>query len=123
MTIEHKIDDRIVKLFSVPVIAIGFSNIGGLIINSRYGIYLLLIQYCYFICLVYILWQGNILVVLFIKRKMNLDKINYHKYILAINISTVVYAVLLVGCMLTLWRKLFKENNTTQAILLNATLW
>jgi len=122
MSIEHKIDDGAIKLFSIPVIAIVFSNIGGLIINSRYNIYLLLIQYCYFICLVYILWQGNIWVVLFIKRKLDLDKKNYDKYILAVIISTIVYAIFFVGCMLVIWTKLFKENDTTPHILLNSTL-
>ncbi|MEP6596268.1 MAG: histidine kinase [Ginsengibacter sp.] len=122
MTIAHKIDDKAVKLFSVPVIAIFFSNIGGLIINSRYSIYLLLIQYCYFICLVYILWQGNILVVLLVKRKMDLDKVDYPKYIFAILTGTIIYAVAIVGCMLIIWTELFKENSTSPLVLFNSTL-
>ena len=122
MSISHKIDDRLVKFLSVPVIAIIFSNVGGLIVNSRYSFYLLLVQYCYFVCLVYILWQGNIWVVLLVKRKMNLEKISYHKYILAIVISTFIYAVLIVGCMLTIWTKLFKENSTTPGVLFNSAL-
>jgi hypothetical protein len=122
MSIAHKINDRLIKLLSIPVIAIGFSNISRLIVNNRYGIYLLLLQYVYFIFLVYVLWQGNILVVLLIKRKMNLDKISYHKYILTIIISTVIYAVFIVGSMLTIWTKLFIENYTTSHILVNAIL-
>ncbi|MEO6455235.1 MAG: histidine kinase [Ginsengibacter sp.] len=122
MNIAHKVDDRIVKLISVPLIAITFPNISGLIINSRYSIALLLVQYGYFVFLVYALWKGNILVILAIKSKMNLDKIDYHKYIIVIIISTITYAVLLVGGMLKLWTLLFKENNTTGHILFNATL-
>jgi sensor histidine kinase YesM len=122
MNIEHKIDDRIAKLICVPLIGILFPNITGLIINSRYSIGLLLVQYCYFIFLLYILWKGNILVILVIKNKMNFDKTDYHKYILTILISTIIYSGLLVSCMLKIWVSLFKENKTTWHIFSNSVL-
>ncbi|MEO6329730.1 MAG: sensor histidine kinase [Ginsengibacter sp.] len=122
MNIAHKINDRIIILISVPLIAIIFPNISGLIINSRYSLILLLLQYCYFIFLVYILWKGNILVILLIKSKLDFDKIEYVRYILAILFSTIIYAVLIVGGMLKIWTILFKENATVWHTLLKATL-
>lgn len=122
MTIAHKVDDDALKLLSVPVIAIVFSNIGGLISNSRYSTPLLLLQYGYFMCLVYLLWEGNILLVLFIKGKMDLDKVNYHKYIFIILVSTIIYALLTVGCLLMIWTKLFIQNATAPRILWNSTM-
>src|ERR1700712_3283495 len=108
MNIEHKIDDRITKLICVPLIGILFPNITGLIVNSRYSITLLLVQYCYFIFLLYVLWKGNILVILLVKNKMNFDKADYHKYILTIIISTVIYSGLIVAFMLKIWSIFFK---------------
>lgn len=122
MSLEHKIDDKIIKLISVPLIAVLFSNAGGLIANSRYTTSLLLVQYCYFIFLVYVLWQGNISVVLMVKSRINLEKINYHIYILAILIFTIIYAILIIGFLLKVWTLLFKENRTAWPVLLRSTL-
>lgn len=122
MHLEHKIDDRLAKLICVPLIGILFPNITGLIVNSRYSIVLLLLQYCYFIFSVYLIWQGNVSMIVAIKSKMNFDKSDYHKYILAILFSTIACSGFIAACMLKTWTLLLKENATTRHILLNTIL-
>jgi sensor histidine kinase YesM len=122
MNIEHRINDKLVKFFSVPLIAICFPNITNFIINSRYTLPLLLMQYCCFIVVVYIIWEGNIRIVMMIKTKMNIDNISYHRYLLAILCATFMYTGFTAVCLLKIWTLLFKENDTTAHILLNATL-
>jgi LytS/YehU family sensor histidine kinase len=72
--------------------------------------------------MVYIIWKGNFWVVVFVKTKMNFDKSDYHKYVLAILISTILYAGITAGVMLKIWTMLFKENETTFRKLIDTTL-
>ena len=118
----HGIDDRVTKLIFIPLIGLLFPNITRLIINSRYTLPLLLLQYCYFIFLVYIIWKGNVWVILLIKKKLNFDKIDYNKYVLTIISSTIIYSGIIAGCLLTVWTMLYEENKTTWHIILNTTL-
>lgn len=122
MNAEHKIEDIAAKVIAVPLIAILFPNITGLIINGRYSLVLLMVQYGYFIFLVYVIWKGNVSVIVTIKNKMNFEKSNYHKYIFAILFSTIAYSGLTAALMLKLWTVLFKQNHTTWHILLNSVL-
>jgi sensor histidine kinase YesM len=112
MNKEHGIDDRLAKLISIPLIAIVFPNVTGIIINSDYSFPLLLANYCYFIFLVYIIWQGNGAVILFLKKKINFDKDDYHKYVLVILLATILYSGLATTCLLVIWTKIFKENTS-----------
>ena len=122
MNKEHGINDGFVMLIGIPLIAIIFPNVTGLIINNRYNLPILFLQYGYFIFMVYLIWRGNILVVLYVKRKMDFDNSDYHKYVLAILISTIVYSGAVAGGLLILWTNLSKENRTSLRTLTDTTL-
>jgi len=109
-SIAHQIDDQKALLISVPVIAILFPNITGLIVNSRYTASLLFFQYCYFILLVFILWKGNIYTIVFLKTKVDADKKNYWQYLLLILFATLIYAAITAGAMIKLWTLLSEKN-------------
>lgn len=119
---RHKVDDKIVQLVSIPIVAIVFSNVSGLIVNSRYSIPLLIVQYCYFSFLVFLLWQGNIWLILFIKKIINLDKLSYSKYIVAVVVPTFIYAAIIVGVLVNIWTFLFEENRTAKNILFRSII-
>lgn len=122
MNIHHKVDDRLAKALSIPCIGIVLPNLTGLIVNSRYGTPFLFVQYSYFILLVYLLWEGNILFIVMIKNRVNFDKIPYRNYVFVIIICNLIYAGVVAGCLFTLWTVLFQENNTTQKILINSVM-
>ena len=122
MSKEHGINDKLVMLIGIPLIAIIFPNATGLIINSRYSLPLLFVQYGYFIFTVYLIWRGNILVILYVKKKIDFDNSDYHKYVLAILISTIVYSGIVAGCLLMLWTIFFEENHASWRTLTDTIL-
>ena len=119
-SIAHKIKDQKALLISVPVIAILFPNLTGLIINSRYTITGLLVQYCYFIFLVYVLWKGNIYTIIFLKKKTDADKKNFFEYMLLILSATALYAAIIAGVMIKAWTVFLNENGTSSAVFFNS---
>ena len=121
-SIAHKINDQRALFISVPLIAILFPNISGLIVNSRYTIALLLVQYCYFIFLVYILWKGNIYIIIFLKNRMDADKKSFFQYMLLILFATAIYASIIAGIMIKAWTLFLSENKTTQPVFFNSVL-
>ena len=112
-SIAHKINDQKALLISVPVIALLFPNITGLIVNSRYTAPMLFIQYCYFSFLVFILWKGNIYTIIFLKTKIDIDKKSYWQYLLLILFATLIYAAITAGVMIKFWTLLSGKNEAS----------
>lgn len=122
MRIAHRINDHYALLFSVPVIAFLFPNITGLIVNSRYTTSLLLAQYSYFMLLVFLIWKGSTMIIIFLKTKIDLDKKKFSYYILLIFACTFVYTAFIAGVMIKVWTLLIPENLTAWPIFLHSIL-
>ena len=122
MSVAHRINDRIALAISVPVIAILVPNMTGLIVKSRYSIPALLLQYCYFCLLVFIIWQGSVRVVIYLKKKVNLDKKTFLKYFVLTISYPSVYTAFIATVMLWIWTVGMEQNRTMWSTLLHTTI-
>src|SRR6516165_2724494 len=97
------IHDRTVKLLVVPVLGIVLPNITGLITNNRYSFTELLLCYAYFILISLTVWQGNVWIMYFIRKKYEWRYNQYYKIILSLFLANVVYSGSISALLLNLW--------------------
>ena len=74
--------DKLVKLIGIPVLATSIVNIAGIITNTRYNISHLIINYACFILIAWGIWQGNVWLMIFLKKNLQLSYKAYYKSIL-----------------------------------------
>ncbi|PWT76892.1 MAG: histidine kinase [Bacteroidetes bacterium] len=109
MTKEEIKDDRVVKLIGTPILGILIPNITGLITNGRYTVPQLLLSYMYFIAVAWIVWQGNVRLVYFIRQKYEWRYKQYYKNILLLFLANVVYSGFVSLVLLRIWKGFSKE--------------
>jgi sensor histidine kinase YesM len=122
MTNENTLNDRAIKLFGVPLLGIIIPNITGLITNNRYSFAELLACYTYFILVSFIIWQGNVWLMYYVRKKF---KSRYNKYFKIISIlfgANIVYSGASSILLLNGWKLLSKEMHSNWSPVLNSTL-
>jgi sensor histidine kinase YesM len=97
-------------------------NITGLISNTNYTFGGLLLCYSYFIFISFCVWQGNVWLMYFIKRKYKIQYNHYHKIILSLFCTNVLYSGSVAATLLYFWRIFSKETYTNWAPVTNTTL-
>ena len=122
MNREDVLRDRTVKLIGIPLLGILIPNIAGLITNTNYTFTGLLLCYAYFIFISLCVWQGNVWLMYFIKRKYQFPNNHYYKIILFLFCSNVIYSGTLAATLLYIWKTLSKETYTSWGPLTNTTL-
>ncbi len=122
MTNENILDDRAIKLFGVPLLGIIIPNITGLITNNRYSFIELLGCYAFFILVSFIIWQGNVWLIYYVRRKF---KPRYNKYSKIISIlfgANILYSGVTSVLLLSGWKLLSKETHDNWSPILNSTV-
>ena len=114
--------DRIAVLIGAPLLGIIIPNISGLITNGRYTLAELLLCYLYFITIAFIVWQGNMWLMHFIRKRYEWRSNQYYKIILILFISNVVYSGLVSALLLDIWRTFSKETYTGWGTIVNTSL-
>lgn len=112
MTKEEIKDDRVVKIIGTTILGILIPNIPGLITNSRYTIPQLLLSYMYFIAVAWIVWQGNVRLVYFIRKRYEWRYKQYYKNILFLFLANVIYSGSVSIVLLRIWKSFSKEIYT-----------
>jgi hypothetical protein len=69
MTNENTLDDRTIKLIGIPILGLLVPNLSGLITNRLYSYPELLACYAWFILIALLVWQGNVWLMYFIRKK------------------------------------------------------
>src|SRR6204780_425241 len=122
MTNENTLNDRTIKLFGVPLLGIIIPNITGLITNDRYSFAELLACYTYFILVSFIIWQGNVLLMYFLRKKFKSRYNKYYKIISILFTANIVYSGVCSILLLNGWKLLSKEMHNNWSPILNSTL-
>jgi sensor histidine kinase YesM len=122
MNREEILRDRTVKMIGIPLLGILIPNIAGLITNTDYSLGGLLISYLYFVFISFMVWQGNVWLMYFIKNRYDWRTSQYPRIILLFFFSNVVYSGVLSAILLYVWRRFSNETYTSWSPLVNTTL-
>jgi sensor histidine kinase YesM len=114
--------DRTVKLIGILLLGITIPNIAGLITNTRYTLFELLACYAYFIFIAFAVWQGNVKLMYFIRKKYEWRYNQYYKIILSLFMANVLYSGVLSVLMLYVWRRFSRETYSNWAPVINTSL-
>src|ERR1043165_1059663 len=110
MNRDEIINDRAVKLIGAPFLGIIIPNIAGLIDNSLYTTGELLLCYFYFISIAFVIWQGNVWLMYFIRKKYEWRYNLYYKIILSLFLANIFYSGILGGLLLYVWKNFSSET-------------
>ncbi len=122
MNNEEALKDRTIKLFGIPLFGIVIPNITGLIHNYHYSFLELLACYAYFVFLSFVIWQGNVLLMQYIREKLKWRYNKYYKFISVLFLSIIIYSGASSVLLLNIWKLFSKEIYTNFAPVLNSTL-
>jgi sensor histidine kinase YesM len=119
---EGVLNDRMVKALCIPVLGIGIPNLAGLISNGLYSYPELAVCYLFFMAVSLLIWQGNVWLMYFIRKKANWSFREYYKIIIALFFANIVYSGTLSALLLHAWRLFSRETYSNSGPLVNTTL-
>src|SRR6185312_11373368 len=117
MNRQHALDDRIVKTIGIPVLGIFIPNLTSLITNRRYSLSELAACYLFFIVVSFLVWEGNVRLMYFIREKFPWTRRAYYKIIVALFFANVVYSGVLSFLLLRLWLICSREGPSEEHLL------
>src|SRR4051812_24926974 len=91
-TVTKKIfnSDKAAKIIFIPLLGMLIPNITGLITNYAYSFPLLFVNYCCFIVLAWLVWEGDVRLMIAVKDSLPVPNKEYRKslFLLLITIVT-----------------------------------
>lgn len=91
----------------VPLLGITIPNITGIIVNSSFIWWQLILSYGFFMLTSFLVWKGNMLLVKNIRKQSEKNTPAYYRIVFSYFISTLIYTVVVSGAMLTGWYFIF----------------
>ncbi|HVU95006.1 MAG TPA: histidine kinase [Puia sp.] len=122
MNHQIALNDRLVKSVGVPALGLFIPNLSGLITNRLYSYSELAACYLFFIVVAFLVWEGNVRLMYFIRQRFPWSKRSYYKIIIALFFANIVYSGLLSGVLLHLWQYCSHEPQGENQHLINAIL-
>lgn len=119
---KNAFDDRMIKLIGIPLLGLFIPNLSGLITNRLYTYPGLLASYAYFTLVSFAVWQGNVWLMHFIRKKYTWSFQQYHKIIISLFLVNIVYSGVIAALMLQAWKMYSKENHGHEWPVISATL-
>lgn len=119
---ERILKDNAIKFFGIPLLGIAIPNITGLITNNHYSPVELIACYAYFIFLSFLIWQGNVWLMNYMRRKFSWRYNQYYKVISILFSTSFVYSSVLSVLLLTVWKLLSKEIYTNWPPVFNSSI-
>jgi sensor histidine kinase YesM len=110
MNRDELLQDRIVKLFCIPILGMLIPNMAGLITNALYSSTELVACYGYFILISFIVWEGNVRLMYFIRKKYEWRYNQYYKIILSLFLANIFYSGAASSMMLYGWKLASRES-------------
>jgi len=121
MDYKNAFDDRMIKLIGIPALGLFIPNISGLITNRLYSYAELLGSYAFFTLVSFLVWQGNVWLMNFIRRKYTWSFQQYYKIIISLFLVNIVYSGALSALLLHTW-KLYSRETSGGGPVFSATL-
>ena len=116
------VNDKAVKIIGVPLLGVLIPNLTGLITNSLYKPAALLLSYLFFILVSFVVWQGNVSLMYFIRQKYYWQHKKYYKNIIALFFTNIVYSGTAASFLLYLWVSFAKETSHPAPAIVNSVL-
>lgn len=108
-------NDVLVKCVCIPLIAFGIVNGTSLIHNRLYSAFNLVISYIYFITLAWVIWQGNVQLMIVLKKRIKVSFDKYYKSVLALYSTIIVYTTIITTGGIALWLYFSDENKASSS--------
>jgi sensor histidine kinase YesM len=122
MNQQIALNDRLVKTVGVPALGLFIPNLSGLITNRLYSYSELAACYLFFIVVAFLVWEGNVRLMYFIRERFPWSKRSYYKIIIALFFANIVYSGVLSGVLLRLWQYCSHEPQGENQHLINTIL-
>ena len=116
------LNDRTVKLIGIPALGLLIPNLAGLITNRLYTYAELLASYTFFIFIAFMIWQGNVWLMYFIRKKYTWSYQQYHKIIISLFLVNIVYSGAISTLLLNAWKMVSRETYSSRGPLVSSTL-
>src|SRR3954452_21149476 len=102
---ENKLftSDKPVKLIGIPILGLLIPNAFGLIDHAHSLPFQLVLNYLYSIGVSFIVWEGNVRLMIFLKNKMKITNKHYYKSIAAFLTGVAIYTFLSCTLCYMLW--------------------
>ena len=107
---EYALNDRMVKLVGIPALGLLTPNLSGLITNPLYSFPELCACYAFFILISFLVWQGNVWLMYYIRKKYNWSYKHYYKIIISLFLVNIVYSGSVSTLLLNVWRNVCPGN-------------
>jgi len=95
--------DTPVKIIGIPLLGLLMPNAFGLIDNAHLNVMQLVWNYLYSILVSFILWEGNVRLMIFLKNKLKIANKHYYKSIAVFLTGVAVYSFLSSSLCYVLW--------------------
>jgi sensor histidine kinase YesM len=122
MNKQHALNDGMVKLVGIPILGGLIPNLSGLITNRLYRSTELIGCYLYFIAVSFLVWEGNIRIMYFIREKYPWNRKSYFKIIVLLFFANVIYSGVLSSLLLKGWKMWSLEPAGDNEQLVNSVL-
>ena len=116
------LDDRTVKIIGIPALGVLIPNLSGLITNRLYRSTELIGSYLYFITLFFLIWEGNVRLLNFIRKKYPWNRKSYPRIIISLFFANVIYSSLLSLLWLKAWKTWSLEPDDDRGQMANCIL-
>ena len=116
------LNDRMVKLLGIPALGILVPNLAGLIDNHLYTYSELVASYLFFIVVAFLIWEGNVRLMYYIRARIPWSRRSYYRLIIAFFFANIVYSGTLASVLLRLWVLASREPQTGNDHLINTVL-
>jgi two-component system, LytTR family, sensor kinase len=122
MNRQNALNDRVVKIVGIPALGILVPNMTGLITNRLYTPSELVACYLFFTVIAFLVWEGNVRLMYFIRAKIPWSKRVYYRIIVALFLANVVYSGIVSTVLLRLWITASREPQDNNDHLVNTVL-
>ena len=122
MNKQMALDDRTVKIIGIPALGVLIPNLSGLITNRLYRSTELIGSYLYFITLFFLIWEGNVRLLNFIRKKYPWNRKSYPRIIISLFFANVIYSSLLSLLWLKAWKTWSLEPDDDRGQMANCIL-
>jgi len=122
MNSQQALNDRLVKLIGIPALGMLIPNLTGLISNRLYTWSELIACYLFFITVAFLVWEGNVRLMYFIRARYPWSKKTYHKIIISLFFANIVYSGLMATVLLNLWHYCSHETRPGNEPVVNTVL-
>ena len=111
-----------VKLIGIPALGFVIPNLSGLITNDLYTYPELCGCYTFFIFIALLIWQGNVWLMYYVRKKFNWSEKQYYKIIVSLFLVNIVYSGAISTLLLHVWKTFSRETYPDNSPILNTTL-